>query len=210
MMNIGVQNPRATDTVCLPCIEADVQKVLDTLQEVEPTIAKAEEAGKAEHLSKEYLAGTPDKEAVATALAAADSTLKDAQSELSDVRSRLTDMVSSADEDVKQYVQMETRKVDLKVGNASAPFRISIIEATSHFVGRLFGEFSSERPAGRLWQVQSMNARLQGTSVAADRGRSFLQRLEVLELQVPKPEKPGKQIRSQHIFLKTQFVAIYP
>ncbi|CAJ1426140.1 unnamed protein product [Effrenium voratum] len=149
-------------------IEADVQKVLDTLQEVEPTIAKAEEAGKAEHLSKEYLAGTPDKEAVATALAAADSTLKDAQSELSDVRSRLTDMVSSADEDVKQYVQMETRKVDLK--------------------------------------VQSMNARLQGTSVAADRGRSFLQRLEVLELQAAKLEV-AKLLRSKKLDAEDLFKA---
>eukprot|EP00438_Fugacium_kawagutii_P022652 Skav224876 [mRNA] locus=scaffold1112:128568:131243:+ [translate_table: standard] len=101
-------------------IEADIQKIVDVLTEAEPAVAKAEEAGKAEHLSRDYLKGTPEKDAVTTAMESASSALKDAQGELGEVRTRLTDLVSSADEDVKQWVQLEIRKVEMKVAAMDA------------------------------------------------------------------------------------------
>ena len=96
-------------------IEADIQKIADVLAEAEPAVAKAEEAGKAEQLSKDYLNATPDKDAVTKAMESAATTLKEAQGELGDVRTRLTDLVSSADDEIKQWVTIEIRKVELKV-----------------------------------------------------------------------------------------------
>lgn len=101
-------------------IEADIQKIVDVLTEAEPAVAKAEEAGKAEHLSRDYLNGTPEKDAVTTAMESASAALKDAQGELGEVRTRLADLVSSADDDVKQWVQLEIRKVEMKVAAMDA------------------------------------------------------------------------------------------
>ena len=96
-------------------IEADIQKVVDTLTDAEPAVAKAEEAAAAENLSRERLQEAPGKEEVTAASEAATAALNDAQTELSDVRTRLTDLANSADEDVKQWVQVEIRKVEAKV-----------------------------------------------------------------------------------------------
>ena len=96
-------------------IEADIQKVVDMLADAEPAVAKVEEAGKAEHLSREYLSETPGRDEITAASEAATAALSEAQSELSDVRTRLTDLANSADEDVAQWVQSEIRKVDVKV-----------------------------------------------------------------------------------------------
>jgi len=101
-------------------IEADIQKVADVLAEAEPAVAKAEEAGKTEQLSRDYLNATPDKDAVTAAMESATAALKDAQGELGDVRTRLSDLVSSADDDVKQWVTIEIRKVEMKVAAMDA------------------------------------------------------------------------------------------
>lgn len=101
-------------------IEADIQKVADVLAEAEPAVAKAEEAGKTEQLSRDYLNATPDKDAVTAAMESASAALKDAQGELGDVRTRLSDLVSSADDDVKQWVTIEIRKVEMKVAAMDA------------------------------------------------------------------------------------------
>eukprot|EP00913_Durusdinium_trenchii_P013604 g12774.t1 len=123
-------------------IEADIQKVLDVLTEAEPAVAKAEEAGKVEHLSKDYLGATPDKDAVAKAMEAACSACKDAQTELSEVRTRLADLIGSADDDIKQWTQMETRKVELKVGSMDA--RLGIATQASER-GRAFLELQEAK-----------------------------------------------------------------
>ena len=102
-------------------LEAEIQKVVDTVTtQAEATVAKAEEAGKTEELSRDSLNGSPNKDAVSKAVESAASALKDAQSELGEVRKRLSDMVSTADDDVKQWLQLETRKVEMKVAAMDA------------------------------------------------------------------------------------------
>jgi len=99
-------------------LEADVAKVAEALAAVEPAFAKAEETAKPEQLSKAYLSAAepaPDRAAVEAVMEAASSALNTARSELSAVRAQATALGSEVDEGLKNFIQLEVRKLDLKV-----------------------------------------------------------------------------------------------
>eukprot|EP00931_Biecheleriopsis_adriatica_P108247 TRINITY_DN8257_c0_g9_i1.p1 TRINITY_DN8257_c0_g9~~TRINITY_DN8257_c0_g9_i1.p1 ORF type:complete len:672 (-),score=266.95 TRINITY_DN8257_c0_g9_i1:55-1785(-) len=136
---------------------ADIQKVLDALTDAEPSFVKAEEACSAKPLSKEYLASTepaPESADVESAVEAAAKALEDTKSEITSARSRITELSTDMDEDVKQWLTFEVKKVDLKV----SAFESRMAAAGSSVErGR---EYLQRREAAELQSLKSEVAKL--------------------------------------------------